>query len=106
NPYGNAWMTIMEEELSGSPDAAEIERRQREGIVSRGHGMVASFAATVLEHGGVIRTGMRATSVIMEGDAVAGVHAGGEELRGEVVVASGGFERNRTFVDAFLRGPM
>ncbi len=106
NPYGNAWMTIMEEELSGSPDDAEIARRQREGLVSRGHGMVAAFAATVLEHGGEIRTGARATSVIMEGDAVAGVQVGGEEIRGEVVVASGGFERNPEFVHAFLRGPM
>ncbi len=106
NPYGNAWMTIMEEELSGPPDAAEVLRRQREGLVSRGHGMVASFAATVLEHGGDIRTSTRATSVITDGDAVVGVSAGGEELRGEVVVASGGFERNPEFVHAFLRGPM
>jgi succinate dehydrogenase/fumarate reductase flavoprotein subunit len=106
SPYGTANMTIMEEEVNGPPDADEIARREREGLVARGRGMVAAFAATVLEHGGTIRRGARATSVLTDGDAVTGVVVDGEELRGQVVVASGGFERNPEFVSAFLRGPM
>lgn len=106
NPYGLPPITINEGELPELPDEAELERRRREGIVVRGHGLVAALAATLLEHGGEIRTGMRATSLLTSGDAVVGVVAGGEELPGQVIVASGGFERDPRLVQSFLRGPM
>ncbi len=106
DPYGLPPITINEGELPNPPDSAEIERREREGIMVRGRGLVAALAATLLEHGGEIRTGMRATRLLASGGAVVGVEAGAEEFRGEVVLASGGFERNAALVRAFLRGPM
>ena len=38
--------------------------------------------------------------------AVVGVEAGGERFEGNVVIASGGFDRNPALVKTFLRGPM
>jgi succinate dehydrogenase/fumarate reductase flavoprotein subunit len=104
NPYH--WPPITLNEEANEPDAAEIDRRRNAGIVTRGRGMIASLYATLLDLGGVVRTGETADELLVEGNAIVGVRLAGSELRGEVVVASGGFERNAELVRSFLPGPM
>jgi succinate dehydrogenase/fumarate reductase flavoprotein subunit len=83
-----------------------IERRQRESIVPGGRGLVAGLATVVLAHGGQIRTGVRVSRLIESGGRIAGVEAGNDRFEGQVVIASGGFERDPALVRTFLRGPM
>jgi succinate dehydrogenase/fumarate reductase flavoprotein subunit len=104
NPY--KWASITLNEEADEPDRAELDRRDREGIVTRGRGMIASLYGTLLDLGGVVRTGVTADELLLESNAVVGVRVGGSELRGEVIVASGGFERNEELVRCFLPGPM
>jgi succinate dehydrogenase/fumarate reductase flavoprotein subunit len=106
DPYRMPPITIAEGELPDPPDADELRRRDAEGVMMRGRGLVAVLAETLLAHGGSIRTGCRATALTMRHGAVTGVEAEGEELPGAVILASGGFERNESLVATFLRGPM
>jgi 3-oxosteroid 1-dehydrogenase len=104
NPYH--WPPITLGEESDGPDPAELERRRREGIATRGRAMIASLYSTLLDLGGVVRTAQTANELLMDGRAVVGVRAGGSDVRGEVIIASGGFERNEELVRCFLPGPM
>jgi succinate dehydrogenase/fumarate reductase flavoprotein subunit len=107
DPYNLPPLTVAEGELPEPPDAAELARREAEGVMLRGRGLVGALADTVLAHGGELRTGCRATTLSIEGGQVVGVvDAGGERFDGQVVLASGGFERNAALAQAFLRGPM
>jgi succinate dehydrogenase/fumarate reductase flavoprotein subunit len=105
DPYGQPPITILEGEAD-RPDAEELARREREGIVARGRGLVAALLATLLELGGEARTATAATRLLTSDGAVVGVEASGERFDGEVVIASGGFERDPALVRAFLRGPL
>jgi hypothetical protein len=105
DPYKVRPATISEAG-AGEPGEAELERREREGVVARGCGLVAAILATLLEQGVEVRTGARATSLLTRDGAVTGVVAGGEEFTGSVVFASGGFERNPELARTFLRGPL
>ena len=49
---------------------------------------------------------MRATRLLTRDGAVIGVEADGQTFDGQVVIATGGFERDPALVRAFLRGPM
>lgn len=105
NPY--AWGPLtLNEEASEPPDAGELARREREGILTRGRALVAGLYMTVLEHGGEARTAARGTELMVSDGSVIGVRAGSQDFEGQVVVATGGFERNARFTSAFLRGPM
>jgi len=98
--------STLNEASHGSPEPAELDRREREGIATRGQGLVAGLLATLIEHDAVIKTGTRARELATSNGSVVGVEADGELHRGAVVLASGGFERNTELVDAFLRGPL
>jgi len=104
NPYN--WPPITFDEGAQPPEVAELERRRRDGIVTRGRGMIAALYSTLLELGGDIRTRAKAEELLLEDGTVVGARVGGSELRGQVIVASGGFERNAELVRAFLPGPM
>lgn len=104
DPYSAPLMSMNEE--ADPPDADELARREREGILPRGRGMVAALHAALRELGGVVRTGMRATRLLTSGGAVTGVEAGGETFEGQVVLTTGGFERDPQLVRTFLRGPL
>jgi 3-oxosteroid 1-dehydrogenase len=106
DPYGLPPVTVVETESASPPDDAEIERRRRSGIMARGRGLVAGLCAAFLEMGGKVETEARVTRLVRRGDAVGGVEVRGGELRGQVIIASGGFERDSALVSAFLRGPM
>jgi succinate dehydrogenase/fumarate reductase flavoprotein subunit len=103
NQYGNRPLGIGDRD-EVSP--AEIERRQKEGIATTGRGLIGGLATALLEKRGSIRSGMRVTRLIQSGDAVTGVEVNGERFDGQVIIASGGFERNPSLVRNFLRGPM
>ena len=106
DPYDAPPVTLVESESTNPPDEVEIDRRRRSGIVARGRGLIAGLYAALLEMGGAVETRARVTRLVRRGAAVVGVEVGGSELRGQVVLASGGFERNAALVSAFLRGPM
>jgi hypothetical protein len=53
-----------------------------------------------------VRFHARAQELLVEGGAIAGVRLDGVALRGRVVLACGGFERDPSLVRALLRGPM
>lgn len=85
----------------------EIERRQREGIVTMGVALVAAFLHAVREAGVGVRVSTPARRLATEGRGVVGVElADGEVLHGAVVLASGGFERDSALAHAFLRAPV
>jgi succinate dehydrogenase/fumarate reductase flavoprotein subunit len=106
DPHRTGPITIMEEATGSQPDAAEIARRERDGIVTRGRGLIAGLLAALHELGGGVRAGVRAARLITANGAVVGVEAGGAQLAGQVVIASGGFERDPLLVRSFLRGPL
>jgi succinate dehydrogenase/fumarate reductase flavoprotein subunit len=87
-------------------DAREIARRRREGIEARGRGVVGGLFVAARELGVEIRTGVRVDKLLTSNDVVVGVSAGGNEMLGHVVLATGGFERSTALVNGFLRGPM
>lgn len=106
DPYGAPPSTLLEG-AAGEPGDAEIERRERLGMIARGRGIVAGFLSVVLDRGGEARTGVRAMRLLVEDGAVVGVEAeDGERFEGSVVLASGGFERNEELVRTFMRGPL
>lgn len=86
---------------------AEIERRQREGIVTMGVALVAALFHAAREAGVEVRTTTPARRLVTDGGTVTGVElAAGERLAGAVVLASGGFERDPALARAFLRAPV
>ena len=58
-------------------DAAEVERRRREGVVARGRGLVAGLLMGALEHGVDVRVNARARRLRVENDRVVGVDTDG-----------------------------
>jgi 3-oxosteroid 1-dehydrogenase len=105
DPHGVPPITIGEEAAS-PPDREELQRRAERGILTRGAGLIAGLLTALLEHGGRALTSVRATSLVVSDGAVTGVEAAGERFAGEVVLASGGFERNPALVRSFLGGPL
>ena len=107
DPYNPGRTTVNEATgAHAAPDAAELERRARTGTVMRGAGLVAALYAALLALGGRVLVGRRASELVVAGGAVTGVVADGETFAGEVILGSGGFERNERLARAFLRGPL
>jgi succinate dehydrogenase/fumarate reductase flavoprotein subunit len=105
DPYGVPPMTVNEER-STPPDAAELQRRVREGIVARGRGLIAALYAAFLDAGGRVVLDARGTKLVTAGGAVTGVEAAGRVFEGQVVITTGGFERDLDLVSTFLRVPV
>ena len=111
--YG-AVSTTMGETPLGQPipksvPAAELARRRANDERGRGLALIGRLLKACLDAGVEIHTRKRATELILESGAAAGVRFGdGSEARAEggVVLATGGFEWNDQLVAAFLRGPM
>jgi 3-oxosteroid 1-dehydrogenase len=105
DPYGMPPLTINEE-AAASVGADEVARREGAGVAVRGRGLIGALYATLRELGGEVRTTVRSRGLVRQGDAVVGVDLDGEHVQGEVVVATGGFERSAELVHSFLRGPL
>jgi 3-oxosteroid 1-dehydrogenase len=104
NPYGA--IAASRRELAVGFEDAELGRREREGIVGKGVGVIAAMCLAARQLGAEIRSGMRAARLMTTDGAVTGVEAGGQRFDGEVIIASGGFDRDPALVKAFLRGPL
>jgi succinate dehydrogenase/fumarate reductase flavoprotein subunit len=104
NPYRS--LSANRREIEAGIDADEIARRGREGIVAKGAGVSAAMCLSAEGLGARIHTGVRASRLLTRDGAVIGVEADGQTFEGQVVIATGGFERDPALVRAFLRGPM
>jgi len=104
NPYGA--IAASRRELEAGLDASELERRAERGIVGKGVGVVSAMCLTLRSLGGRVLSGRPVDQLLTSDGAVVGVLSGGQEFRGQVVIATGGFERDPALVRAFLRGPM
>jgi succinate dehydrogenase/fumarate reductase flavoprotein subunit len=93
-------------EAAAGLDQQEMDRRRNEGIEARGRGLIGGLLVGLQEMGVDIRSGVRVSGLETRGDAVVGVHAGGDEFTGNVIVATGGFERDPALVKTFLAAPL
>lgn len=105
DPYGARRGTVKEM-AEGKPTVDELDRREREGVEVGGRGLVAGLYAALRERGVPVRTGARVTRLCGSADGVTGVEVGGDRLSGQVVIATGGFERNDGLTRTFLRVPL
>ncbi len=92
--------------------AAEIERRRAANERGRGQSLVGRLLRGCLDRHIEPYTGYRATELVTSAGKISGVRfetAQGPahiEARRGVILATGGFEWNRSLVSAFLRGPL
>lgn len=83
-------------------------RRQEEaqaGHLVGGRGLVGALAVGARSLGAEIRSGVAVDELVVEDGAVQGVRLGAEVVAGQVVLATGGFERDMGLRHAFLGGP-
>jgi 3-oxosteroid 1-dehydrogenase len=104
NPYGA--IAASRRELVAGIDAAELQRRTERGIVGKGVGVISAMCLTARSTGARVLAGRPVDRLLTRDGAVVGVASGGEEFYGQIVIATGGFERDPALVRAFLRGPM
>ncbi len=91
-----------------SPTTTDPDAPANDGVVLRGHvrgrALVGGLLSALVDAGVEIRTGERATELVVEDDEVVGVVVDGRPERGRVVVASGGFQHDAALVGEFLPG--
>ena len=93
-------------EAAAGLDEPELERRRNAGIEARGRGLIGGLLVGLQDQGVDVRTHVRVSGLETRGDAVVGVRAGGQVLTGNVIVATGGFERDPVLVKTFLAAPL
>src|SRR5262249_43528202 len=72
-------------------DQHTLDGRRKEGIEARGRGLIGGLLVGLQDRAVTVRTGVRVTGLETHDDAVVGVRAGGQQLNGNVIVATGGF---------------
>jgi 3-oxosteroid 1-dehydrogenase len=100
------------EDRHGGVTDADLEDRRKRDCRGQGQALIGSLLRGVLDRNIPIHFETRAQHLVMNANRVTGVIATQE--RGEfrvrarkgVVIATGGFEWNKSLVQAFLRGPM
>lgn len=88
------------------PSDEEIDRRKRESVIARGRGLVAGLYIGARDLGVRVLTNTRALALRTEDGAVVGVETSQGYFPGDVILGSGGFERNAELVQHFLTGAM
>lgn len=107
DPYATPHWTINEEGAGSLRSGdAELLRRVEQRILTRGRGLIAALYDALRPFGVEWRTQVGAMSLATHDRHVIGVDVDGRQLRGAVVVATGGFERDPRLVASFLRGPV
>ncbi|NLU77955.1 FAD-dependent oxidoreductase [Micromonospora sp. HNM0581] len=109
-PHFTAALTYDERQRSrwpGTRDETEVARRERDGVVAVGAGLVAGLVAAADDRGVRFRTGTPARGLLSDGNRITGVRTDAGDLPAAlgVVLASGGFEWNTVLRRAFLREP-
>ena len=103
----NVTAPITYRELAtGEFDRDEIAARTSRGVITMGRSMVALLVEAAEALGAAILTGVGVDGLAQSGGTVNGVRVGADVITGRVILASGGFERDPSLVQAFLRGPM
>jgi len=94
---------------SPSAPSADPAAPANDGVVLRGHvrgrALVGGLLSALIDAGADIRTGARATDLVVEDGRVTGVMVDGQLEAGRVVLASGGFQHDSALVGEFLAGP-
>ncbi|MFJ4025984.1 FAD-dependent oxidoreductase [Paenarthrobacter sp. NPDC089989] len=105
---GRAPFTMQEYETWGAFTKfpwAELAERQEQGLVAKGHALVAMLLASLLRDGAALVTGARGQRLLYDGGRVVGVElASGETFHANdgVVLATGGFEWDKALADSLL----
>ena len=90
-------------------EGADATAPANDSVVLRGHvrgrALVGGLLTGLLECGAEIRTGARASGLVVEDGRVVGVVVDGALERGRVVLASGGFQHDVALVEQCLPGP-
>lgn len=84
----------------------EVDRGAATASVTGGRALVGALVMRLRELGVELRPSMRVDRLRREGDHVVGVVCGAQHFRARVVLATGGFERERALVQTFLGGPV
>jgi len=93
----NATLTEM---MTNNISKSTLEERRENGIVTLGQALIGSLLTSVLASGIHVKTSTRVTK-LTDG----GVQVDGEHIKGRVILATGGFERNTELANTFLRFP-
>jgi len=103
----NVELPITYHELAtGEFDREVVKQRARDGVLTLGRALIAGLLDAARIRGVHLRFGARVQKLVLESAGVRGVALEAETLRGRVVLACGGFERDAGLVRALLRGPM
>ncbi len=103
----NVTAPITYRELAtGEFNRAEVADRSQRGVITMGRSMLASLVEASEASGVAILTSVGVDGLAQSGGTVNGVRIGADVITGRVILASGGFERDPSLVQAFLRGPM
>lgn len=96
----------QDELIRGTFDPEVGRDRERDGVQTMGRALTAGQTLGALDAGVRILTGRRATRLLVEDGRVVGVETEDGPLRGRVVLATGGFERDPRLRVSFLRAPI
>lgn len=96
----------QDELIRGTFDREVGAQRERDGIQTMGRALSTGQLLGALAAGVDVRVGQRVTRLETHAGRVIGVETTGGVLRGRVVLASGGFERDESLRVAFLRAPV
>jgi len=92
-----------------NPADQESATPANDGVVLRGHvrgrALAGGLLTAVVDSGIEVRTGARATQLVVEDGRVVGVIVDGHLEAGHVVLASGGFQHDAGLVGELLGGP-
>lgn len=95
-----------QEVVHGKVSRHTIEQRQAAGTLVMGSAMVGAFLAALQGLGVTMRTGVRVRRLEVQDGRVTGVQTDHGPVRGAVVLATGGFERDPALARSFLRAPV
>lgn len=93
------------EVIAGDLDRDRAAARERDGVQTMGSALVAGLLQAALAAGVTLRTGVRAHRLRQVDGRVVGVVTDAGELTGQVILATGGFERDPQLARSFLRVP-
>lgn len=96
----------QDELIRGTFDAEVGRQRERDGVQTMGRALTAGQTLGALDAGVRILVEHRATRLLVEDGRVVGVETPDGPMRGRVVLASGGFERDPRLRVSFLRAPI
>lgn len=113
SPYWPDYNITVGETTLGQPVPVEVpaeikEKRRANDERGLGQALIGRLLKSCLDRGIVPQTGARATALVMDEGIVAGVcfEDGRKVSAPNVVIATGGFEWDKSLVRAFTRGPL